>query len=394
MAAHDGRLNREVAVAFGGGAEEERLQFEARGRRVARARSRYLADVYDCGTYEDLPFVVFERFPKTLYDVIVRDSLSERAAQELGWQMIAALEALHATGSNWADLHPSAIGLTDANEVRLAPWPLTSLEPGVVGQAEAGSVIQEEPLVTYLLQGEQRSITAAIPLIRELAGLDPEGQQESVGAALRVIPIRSGAPASAVEPPHTSADAAPITAAIAAVPASRANGLGRAFDRLGGAVSVAAAVLLLAFIASAALFLGPTAPAQRSGGTHTTAAKHAAHAKVGKATDGGQNAKATEPANAALPNSHPTTRSASTSVPLPPAPAVVTASNSASSQGPSTTATTPSPSSSTTQPLATTTTTTAAPATTTTTAPPPPDPTTTTVPAPTGGTANVQPGGG
>lgn len=148
VAAHDQLLNRTVAIAFYGGTSAQRSAFTRQSQTVARLASNFVVDIYDCGSHDGLPFVVFERPAYTLSEVIrVRDDV------DIAWvglrgavgELKEAMACLASAGIELGGLRPEIVGVNGAGHVRLSPWPFAS--PAAAADAPtlvAGDALSEE----------------------------------------------------------------------------------------------------------------------------------------------------------------------------------------------------------------------------------------------------------
>jgi Tol biopolymer transport system component len=130
--ARDGRLSRDVAlkvIASDGPPDPERVRrFEQEARAVAALGHPNILAVYDVGTHEGQPYVVFELLDgETLRDRLQRGPLPVRKAIEVGVQIGQGLAAAHARGVVHRDLKPANLFLTRDGRVKILDFGLAKL---------------------------------------------------------------------------------------------------------------------------------------------------------------------------------------------------------------------------------------------------------------------------
>jgi len=123
--ATDDWLDREVAIALEVASGESSLI--GTGKLVAKIRSSHVVNVYACGHFDDMSFVVFER-PASSAALIARE------ARGFGWDEVRAnaavkdlvlgLVALQRAGVPTDELHLGSVGIDAGGRVRVSPWPL------------------------------------------------------------------------------------------------------------------------------------------------------------------------------------------------------------------------------------------------------------------------------
>ena len=113
-AGRDRRLERDVAIKLlradmaHDPAIRQRFQNEA--RLAARLTHPYIVAVYDTGEDRGIPFLVMERLPgTTLADALAAGPLPWPEVQAIGLQLLAALDAAHASGLVHRDVKPGNI---------------------------------------------------------------------------------------------------------------------------------------------------------------------------------------------------------------------------------------------------------------------------------------------
>lgn len=124
--ARDRWLNRPVAVTLlagpEGGDEEERAR--AAIRRAARLAHPNLVDMYDSGTHEGVAFLVRQLVEApSLAEEMDRGPLGDERLRDVGAQLLAALEAIHASGLVHAHLSPQVVLIGADGLVKVAPPP-------------------------------------------------------------------------------------------------------------------------------------------------------------------------------------------------------------------------------------------------------------------------------
>jgi serine/threonine protein kinase len=110
--ADDARLGRVVAIKFLGqayqGDPEYRIRFEAEARAAAQLRSPFVVQMYDYGSFEEVPFLVMERLVgEDLHARMTRERrLSPAGVAKIAHDAGRALEAAHAASIIHRDLKP------------------------------------------------------------------------------------------------------------------------------------------------------------------------------------------------------------------------------------------------------------------------------------------------
>ncbi len=126
LEAHDELLNRSVAIAVCDGTSAERSDFTRQGQTVARLNSKFLVDIYDSGSFLGHPFVVFERPSFTLSDMIgvgEQDGTARISLTDAACGLEEAMACLRLAGVEFGGLRPELVGLNEAGDVKLSPWP-------------------------------------------------------------------------------------------------------------------------------------------------------------------------------------------------------------------------------------------------------------------------------
>jgi Tol biopolymer transport system component len=139
--ARDPRLGREVAVKVlreEASADPERLRrFEREARVVAALNHPHILAVYDIGTEEGLPYVVFELLEgQTLRDRLSKSGpLPARKAVNYARQICLGLAAAHGRGIVHRDLKPENLLVTAEGQVKILDFGLAKArEPAADGE--------------------------------------------------------------------------------------------------------------------------------------------------------------------------------------------------------------------------------------------------------------------
>lgn len=126
-AGRDRRLERDVAIKLlradlaHDPAIRQRFQNEA--RLAARLTHPYIVAVYDTGEDRGIPFLVMERLPgTTLADALAGGPLPWPEVQTIGLQLLAALEAAHASGLVHRDVKPGNIMAAGPNHWKVGDF--------------------------------------------------------------------------------------------------------------------------------------------------------------------------------------------------------------------------------------------------------------------------------
>ena len=122
-------LKREVALKLimGGrfASPRQRERFRCEAETIARLHHPHIAEIYDHGEYEGLPYLVQELLSGgTLAERVRRQSLTPRAAAQLVRTVAQAVHYAHQNGVVHRDLKPANILLTDTGEPKVIDFGL------------------------------------------------------------------------------------------------------------------------------------------------------------------------------------------------------------------------------------------------------------------------------
>ncbi len=132
--ARDPRLGREVAVkvlreATSGDPDRVR-RFEQEAKAAGALNHPNLLSVYDVGTHEGAPYLVFELLQgTTLRSLLGRERLSTPKALDYAVQMARGLAASHDKGIVHRDLKPENVFVTEEQRVKILDFGLAKLRP-------------------------------------------------------------------------------------------------------------------------------------------------------------------------------------------------------------------------------------------------------------------------
>jgi eukaryotic-like serine/threonine-protein kinase len=132
--AHDGRLDRLVAIKMlasgyiGDGQQRERLRREARA--AARLSHPGIATVYSLEEFDDRVCIISEYVRgHTLRQIMSQETLTFGQTLDSAIQIVKALAAAHEQGIVHRDLKPENIMRTDSGSIKIMDFGLARLEP-------------------------------------------------------------------------------------------------------------------------------------------------------------------------------------------------------------------------------------------------------------------------
>ena len=188
--------------------QREQSAFIRQGQTVARISSKFVVDIYDCGTYEDGPFVVFERPANTLAGVIGAGGeirISWVGLAGTARELEEAYGCLQLAGVEFGSLRPEIVGITKAGHVRLSPWPLCG---AAVPAPVTGHTLSSEDLILALLAAAAGSSTQDSTAVRCLL----ERRSETIYPPAQLRAWAAGRPDRV--PAETPSDPATATAQV------------------------------------------------------------------------------------------------------------------------------------------------------------------------------------
>ena len=279
-AAHDERLDREVAVKILrpelSADESVRQRFEAEARTAARLSHPNVVNVFDAGSDGDRVYMVMERLPGTTLENEMSDGpMAVPRVIDVGQQVASALAVAHAAGIVHRDIKPGNVLTCPDGTVKVADFGIAT----VMGSASVTATGLVVGTPAYLsperATGESATLRSDVYSVGALlyaclAGRRPF-EADSAVALMMAMQSRSPTPLSelradvpvalaaviekamARRPEDRFSDAAELTAALTALPAS---GLTRATTVVGPAAGADATSVMAAVGASAAAGIG------------------------------------------------------------------------------------------------------------------------------------------
>jgi eukaryotic-like serine/threonine-protein kinase len=144
--ARDTRLHREVALkvirAAAGMSADLLRRFEHEGRAAGALNHPNILAIYDTGSAEGVPFIVFELLEgETLDRRLAREPMSVQQAVAIAQQLARGLAAAHARGIIHRDLKPANVFVTRDREVKILDFGLAKVLPSDSGNVSASSVL-------------------------------------------------------------------------------------------------------------------------------------------------------------------------------------------------------------------------------------------------------------
>ena len=105
-------------------------RFEHEGRAAGALNHPNILAIYDTGSAEGVPFIVFELLEgETLDRRLAREPLSVQQAVGLAQQLARGLAAAHARGIIHRDLKPANVFVTRDREVKILDFGLAKVMP-------------------------------------------------------------------------------------------------------------------------------------------------------------------------------------------------------------------------------------------------------------------------
>jgi eukaryotic-like serine/threonine-protein kinase len=144
--ARDARLHREVALkvirAAAAVSADLLRRFEHEGRAAGALNHPNILAIYDTGSAEGIPFIVFELLEgETLDRRLAREPMSVQQAVPLAQQLARGLAAAHSRGIIHRDLKPANVFVTRDREVKILDFGLAKVMPTETGSPGSSSVM-------------------------------------------------------------------------------------------------------------------------------------------------------------------------------------------------------------------------------------------------------------
>jgi len=150
--ARDRRLERLVAIKVLHGERQSLARLMAEARATARARHENIVVLFDIGTFEGRPYMVFEYLSgQTLRHVLsgpneqATRALRQGLALEVVLSVVRALSAAHKVGIIHRDLKPENIMLVDTGQVKVLDFGLARRTDAVDRSKPAGTFAYMAP---------------------------------------------------------------------------------------------------------------------------------------------------------------------------------------------------------------------------------------------------------
>ncbi len=154
--AEDTLLGRRVAIKFPH-AEGPSQRLLAEARTASALNHPAIAAVYDCGTFEDRPYVVMEYVEgEDLGSVLTRGPLPPKRALEIAGQVAASLAEAHSHGIIHRDIKPSNIQIDVRGTVKVLDFGIATSSGAVRAAAAADSVLTATRTIEGVVSGTPR----------------------------------------------------------------------------------------------------------------------------------------------------------------------------------------------------------------------------------------------
>ena len=263
--AHDTQLDRHVAVKLLR-ADADPLRFEREARAVASLSHENICRLYDYGSADGRPYMVFEHLPGgTLEDRFQsNEPLGDAETEQIASDVAAGLAHAHERGLVHRDLKPANVVFDEEGRAKISDFGIARMT-GADTLTEAGTLIGTAAYMSPE-QASGETVTPAsdvyafgVILFRMLTGRLPFESPNAVDLLRRQL-HEEAAPISALRPDAPPALAAVAEQALAKEPAERPPDGQALVDLLGGA---AAPTVVGAQATAATQVLRPP-PARRS----------------------------------------------------------------------------------------------------------------------------------
>ena len=146
--AEDTLLGRRVAIKFPSAEPAHRQRLLAEARAASSLNHPAIAAVYDCGEYEDRPYIVMELVEGRGLDELLREGpLPAGRSVEIAAQVAEALQEAHSRHIVHRDIKPSNILINERGAVKVVDFGLAKYLRDAQAMAAGASALDRKSVV-------------------------------------------------------------------------------------------------------------------------------------------------------------------------------------------------------------------------------------------------------